>query len=103
MSTLSAHGELVHVVLLVRSVTSEGITTLIRNSPKLMTFHAVIFEVVYVGGCIRHEFESKLKEEFSRQQLFEVGSYKVVRRDQLYTDTDQQEYENNTDLLPLWH
>ena len=102
-SSLSAHGGLEHVVLFVMSVTSEGIATLVRNSPKLMTFHSVLFEVVYVGGCTRCEFESKLKEEFSQQQLFEVGSYKVVRRDQLYTDTDQQDYEHNTDLLPLWH
>jgi len=37
MTTISAHGGLVHVMLRVKSVTSEGISGLIRNSPKLMT------------------------------------------------------------------
>ena len=41
MSSLSAHGGLVHVVLCVRSVTSEGITVLVVNSPKLMIFSCV--------------------------------------------------------------
>jgi len=39
MSSVSAHGGLVHVVLRVRSVISEGVTILLMNSPNLMTFH----------------------------------------------------------------
>ena len=42
MSTISAHGGLVHVVLCVRSVTSEGVTVLVRNSPNLLMLHAAI-------------------------------------------------------------
>ena len=42
MNTISANGELVHVVLCVRSVTSEGVTVLIKNSPNLLTLHVHI-------------------------------------------------------------
>ena len=44
MSTISAHGGLVHVVLDVNSVTSEGITALIMNAPNLLTlfFHIYV-------------------------------------------------------------
>ena len=38
MHMASVHGELVHVLLYVKSVTHEGITTLIMNSTKLLTF-----------------------------------------------------------------
>ena len=36
MESISNCGGLVHVVLRVRSVTSDGVATLIENSPKLM-------------------------------------------------------------------
>ena len=39
-SSVSAHGGLVHVVMKVRSLTVVGVTTsLVRNSPKLVTLH----------------------------------------------------------------
>lgn len=102
MSSLSVHGGLVHVVLFVKSVTSKGISMLITNSPKLMIFHAFLYEVMTIGKQTRREFEALLKKGFSQHRLFKLGSYRTVLRDQLYTDTHQQEYENSTDLLSLW-
>ena len=40
MASISSHGGLVHVVMNVKLVTSEGITALVTNSPNLLTFHA---------------------------------------------------------------
>jgi len=98
MSSLSAHGGLVHVVLCVRSVTSEGIAVLVTNSPKLITFHAFLEQVDENASC---EFGSRLKSKFSQRLLFILENYKVVQRD-LYFTIDFKEYENSTDLLSLW-
>ena len=46
MYTVSAHGGLVHVAFFVRSVTTNGITTLIRNSPNLLTSLFGLFEPI---------------------------------------------------------
>ena len=53
MSTISSHGGLVHVVLCVRSVTSEGVTVVVSNSPNLLTFHAIVhvFMTKMVPNC----------------------------------------------------
>ena len=39
MQAISAHGGLVHVVLMARHVSEDGITTLIGNSPNLIALH----------------------------------------------------------------
>ena len=39
MTSVSAHGGLVHVVMSVQSLTFEGIISLVRNSPKLITLY----------------------------------------------------------------
>ena len=39
MCSVSAHGGLAHVVLFVKSVTGEGVATLIEDSSKLTVFH----------------------------------------------------------------
>jgi len=39
MISVSAQGGLVHVVMIVRSSTAEGIISLIRNSPRLITLY----------------------------------------------------------------
>ena len=44
LSTISAHGGLVHVVLYVNSVTKKGVCGLVQNSPKLMGFHAFLYD-----------------------------------------------------------
>ena len=64
MSTTSAHGGLVHVMLRVKSVTSEGVTALVRNSPKLMTLYALLYDDIYgdnVNKLNLTKFEAGLK------------------------------------------
>ena len=104
MSSLSAHGGLVHVVLCVRSVTSEGITALIMNSPKLMTFHVIVYQLLCDNKGTRvnvNDFKAKIKIKFSCRSLFKLERCIIMQRD-VATDIDQQYYEHNTDLLSLW-
>lgn len=44
MNAISAHNGLIHVVLYVNTVTSEGVSVLVSNSPKLIEFHASLFD-----------------------------------------------------------
>ena len=44
MDTVSAHGGLIHVAFLVSSMTSKGITTLIKNTPNLLTLVGLLVE-----------------------------------------------------------
>ena len=82
METVSAHGELQHVILLVNSMTIDGIVNLVKNSPMLKLLKAT------------------LMERFSHRKLFTMGSYQVEQRhhgpfnDSLLEGTDF----NN----PLW-
>ena len=91
MSAISAHGGLVHVVSDVRSVTSEGITALVMNSPNLLTFHIFVEVVKHDQGNLF----CALKEKFYNRKLFTMGSYKLVQG-------EQEEYEHNANFLSLW-
>ena len=46
----SIHCQLVHVVLSVRSVTSDGIIVIAMNSPKLITFRVFMTGKVFYDG-----------------------------------------------------
>ena len=103
MDAVSAHGELVHVILSVNSVTTEGITTLIKNSPKLLTFYIVTFQPLYDDKDVRlnlKTFKAKLKAKFGDRKLFTSGWYVLVQGYELYS-ADQLLFEN-TELLPVW-
>jgi len=39
MKEISAHGELVHVIVSINHVTPNGIASLIKNSPRLITYY----------------------------------------------------------------
>ena len=93
MSTISAHGGLVHVVLDVNSVTSEGITALIMNSPNLLTFHIY---VNCIDGLDQENLQLTLKEIFRNRKLFTTGGYKLAKE-------HYYEYEQHTNLLSLWN
>ena len=49
MGYISAHGGLTHVILQVRSVTFDGITTLIGNSPNLVKCHIVACDIMHMA------------------------------------------------------
>ena len=110
MSTISAHGGLVHVVLCVRSVTSESVTVLVRNSPNLFTLYVVVYGWIYdtSGAYVQPKvLQTKLKQEFSHRQLFVTGRYivKVVYADYEHEKCAEyldQECQCNTDLFSLW-
>ena len=75
MSTIPAHGGLVHAMLRVKSVTSEGVTALVRNSPKLMTLYALLYDDIYGDNDKPNltEFEAGLRQEHSSRPLFVMG------------------------------
>jgi len=75
LNAVSAHRELEHVVLSVRSVPTDGIAVLISNSPQLSTLH-VIAQYIFP---VRLLADTKLifSERFSRRKLFTVGSFQL--------------------------
>ena len=75
MSSISAHGGLVHVELFVRSVTSEGIILLVTNSPNLLTFHAFLDDQPFES--LDQNLKATLKEKMCNQLLFTCDGYLV--------------------------
>jgi len=83
METLSAHGGLQHVILLVNSMSISGIATLVKNSPMLITCRIVTIkalddkqnEIPTVEAL-----KTALMERFSYRKLFTMGSYQVQQQ-----------------------
>ena len=98
MDTVSAHGGLIHVVLSVNSVTVQGVTILVTNSPQLLTLHVWSRELV----CCKYQIDAvtskdELKEDlhnrFPNRKLFTIGSFSFDRG---------FEFVRGTDMFPLW-
>ena len=67
---MSAHGGLVHVVLSINSVPSNGITTLIENSHKLITCNIFTVDQVYDSEGMKVNLKGlkgTLKAKFSQK------------------------------------
>ena len=96
MTSVSAHGGLVHVVMFVKSLTVEGITSLLRNSPKLITLY------LYVSAMNVNvlNFKATLKKMFWNRIFFTAGLYKLT--DSWYDSARDVLREQGTDLFPLW-
>ena len=96
MTSVSTHGRLFHVVMFVKSLTAEGITSLLRNSPKLVTLY------LYVSAMDVSvlNFKATLKKTFWNRRLFTVGLYKLT--DSWYDSARDVLREQCTDLFPLW-
>ena len=111
MESVSAHGGLVHVELTVKSVTSNGVTSLIRNSPNLIlchfsTEHIYSFQGVQLES---QEFVAALIKNFFNRKLFSCGIFYLANRlddgvagynTELYNDYYQTGW--NSELLSLW-
>ncbi|XP_065888343.1 uncharacterized protein [Dysidea avara] len=100
-SMISVHGGLEHVVLYVRSVTSEGVTVLVKNSPSLMTFHVIarIFQHTETHERIDpNVLEMRIKQEYSQHRLFVFGSY-IIKVDSWL---DLLDHHRNSDLFSMW-
>lgn len=104
MEGMSTHCGLVHVVLLVGSVTSKGITVLVRNSPKLMTFLAGIYgKIADDERATLDKLRYQLVRTYSQRKLFVIGRYEVRQLSRGYsTYFYREELEYNTDLFSLW-
>jgi len=63
MASVSSHGGLLHVVMMVRSLTAEGITSLVRNSPKLITLDLRAIDIHHKDVDVDF-FSPKLKAIF---------------------------------------
>ena len=98
MDSTSAHGRLVHVVLYVRSVTTEGIMVLVTNSPNLLTFNAFLDDDVF--ELLDQDLEANLKAKLSDRNLFKYGSYLVEK-----ASSDmvlKHKCEQHADLISFW-
>jgi len=73
MDSMSAHGGLADVELWVKSVTSEGITLLLMNSPHLLTFYASLEE-----EALDEDLDVIFKTKIPDHKLFKCGSYQVA-------------------------
>ena len=104
METVSAHGGLVHIIFDVNSVTVEGITSLVVNSPRLLTM------IILTKQCVCNEHGSKinskdiisgLRKRFPGRKLFTAGDCRVVQKYREYT-LSVTDFLYGTDLGPLW-
>ena len=99
MASISSHGGLVHVVLHVRSLTSEGIIVLLKNSPNLLTFHA--FSDSDAFEFLDQDLEATLLVMISNQKLFKCGSFEVAR---IGCRVDMEcKRKIYADLVSFWH
>ncbi|XP_065907093.1 uncharacterized protein [Dysidea avara] len=95
MTSVSAHGGLVHVVMSVKSLTFEGITSLVRNSPKLITLYLRAYNV---NGNVEN-FNASLKKMFYSRKLFSTGHYMLNNYEHVVHAVLRGQ---GSDLLPLW-
>ena len=98
LETVSAHGGLVHVSFYVNSVSAKGITSLVENSPNLLTCIVVVQQFITDN---QYTIES-LKHKFILRKLFTVGRFSVTFRSTPH-DIIQCNCIPGTDFLPLWN
>ena len=94
MNTVSAHGKLIHVFFKVHSMTGNGITTLVENSPNLLTFTVSAHELI--GFSVGSDLKL-LMEKYTHRKLFKFGLLNL-----LPLNIDPDYLLRSTDLLPLW-
>jgi len=100
MDLVSVHGGLTYVVLSIRSITIDGIATLIRNSSKLLicrVYADYITSVTQDTSLNLRELRTILKNKFSTRKLFLYGSFYLSR-----SQLDRDNLLIDTDLGPLW-
>ena len=106
MHMVSVHSELVHVLLYVKSVTHEGITTLIMNSPKLLTFYVVVSSKEVVPRINDAKaMELFYWKKFPNRKLFTAGMFRISQSRSYYGHRLFVFYsvKLNTDIIPLWN
>jgi len=109
MHLMSVHSELIHVLLYVKSVTHEGIATLIMNSPKLLTFYTVT-NTLSSKEVIPRTNDAKAMEQFYRKKfpnrkLFSAGIFRILQSHSYYSHRlfVSCVVKLNIDTVPLWN
>ena len=89
-----------HVIMYAKSVTVEGITHLVVNSPGLLNvlIHARLFEHNNepVSDNALESIRDRLKVRFPTRKLFTAGHFILTKKCYLFDELDK------TDLQPLW-
>ena len=93
MTSVSAHSGLVHVVMKVKTLEVDGITSLVRNSPQLITLHLCAAGTMGDVGM-----DVSLKKKFWNRKLFTAGHCKMCYGCNCLSILEPQ----GTDLFPLW-
>ena len=102
---LSAHGKLEQVVLFVRSIATDAITTLIKNSPNLILLYVVTTEPLCDEKGIslhREHYVDTVSKEFSYHKLVTTGNFIVEDEHSLIRKGDLTSHFN-TNFTSLWY
>ena len=101
MESVSAHGGLEHVILIVYRITFSGIIALVKNSPMLVMFRASVAQALEQDGIPDFKvLKQTLMERFPCRKLFSIGSYIVQQH---YHDKINYDLLVGTDFkLSLW-
>ena len=107
---LSAHGELEQVTLFVRSITTSAITTLISNSPNLMSLYIVTNELCDKNGVRlnwedRNKYNDTVSKTFSYHKLLTTGDFILTEMYAYswYTVRDKILAHCNTNFNSFWN
>ena len=98
MYTVSAHGGLVHVAFFVWSVTTNGITTLIKNSLNLLTSLFGLYEPKRYNV---NSFSASLGKKFGHRKLFTSG-VNLIQELKMEKFVNSVDWLINTNLLTWW-
>lgn len=88
----------------------EGVTSLVRNSPKLLTFYAHTRKLFNVTGAdmIVLDFNASLQKQFQNRKLFNAGRFCLKKAQSQNDDYDfllQADYmlhQQDADLVKLF-
>ena len=99
MEYVSLYDGLTHVVMEVRSVTINGVTTIIGNSPKLLKCYICAYHMKMHMECVGvlQDFNWMLEKKFSNRKVFSGGNYYFSNK---YYDNFLTMY--NTELTSIW-
>ena len=103
---LSAHGELEHVALFVRSVTTSAITTLIDNSPNLILLYIVTKEPLCDendASVNREDYMDTVAKTFSYHKLLTASDFMILQDKYSYFSRHEILSCFSTNLNSLWN
>ena len=105
METISAPSQLERVVISVRSLTTKGITSLITNSPGLLTLIVITQDSVYNEKHVMvtsNDIITNLKKKLPKRKLLSVGDCRILQQKGSDKKWFAEEFMCGTDLQPLW-